>query len=140
MKKFLILLVTLLSLHTGFAQEKWTIQLNGRTVRRDSVENPEKNIVRVKRSQLKKGKELSVLFSEKNEKKEWDRFLGIYNEGEEELVQKMSTKLKVSNAKLLYWGKTSKRLTIYTWSLPTDPDLRSRIRIRRIHLCTLVIE
>lgn len=29
---------------------------------------------------------------------------------------------------------------IYTWALPTDPDIAARVRIKRIHLCSLILE
>jgi hypothetical protein len=140
MKALVVLVFSLLMMQSSRAQESWKIRVNGLTALSASTENPEKNKITIKRSALRNSKSLEVIFSEKNDKKEWDRFLAIYSPDDEEILQKMSTKLTISNKKLLVHLQKHKKLTVYTWMLPTDPDLRSRIRIRRIHLCTLVLQ
>jgi hypothetical protein len=137
MKSLVVLLLTLALTHFAQAQESWKIRISGKTLLSASKEDPVKNKISARPSAFKAKKVLEVLFTDSNASKENDRFLGIYGPDDEELVQKMASKLTVSNKKVLAWLKKYGQLKIYTWSLPTDPDLRSRIRIRRIHLCTL---
>ena len=63
----------------------------------------------------------------------------VYNEKDQELVSKKGNELKIKNSELLSFFKRSKQIKIYTIAVPTDPKLKASIRVRRVHLCTLVL-
>jgi hypothetical protein len=71
--------------------------------------------------------------------KEWERYIGIYDEEENELYLDTASVVQLTNKKLTTITKGVNTVKIYTWSLPTDPELAARIRIRRIHLATISI-
>lgn len=72
----------------------------------------------------------------------WIRSLMFFDENDNDLLRKdsISATTKIDNAaiKQLFAGK--KKIRIYTISLPTDPNLAARIRVRRVHLCTLELQ
>lgn len=140
MKKFYLLLSVLLLSVIAFSQESWTVSLNGKTVLRSASFGAEKNLVRFRRSALPKKGTLLVSFTENNPQKEWDRYLGLYDDTDNELLVIKGTRLSLSNPKLRSLLKAGKTYKVLTWSLPTDPDLRSRIRIQRLELARLVVE
>ena len=49
-----------------------------------------------------------------------------------------NSKIKIKNATLDSLFAKSKILKIYTISLPKDPAKRATVRVRRVHLCTLM--
>ena len=54
-----------------------------------------------------------------------------------ELYKARTTQMVLPNGRLRALLQQSPSLKVYTWALPTDPELAARIRIRRVHLCTL---
>ena len=135
--KLLLFIISLFLSSTLPAQNSWKVLANDQTVLNTSTENPEKNLVHINSSVLKKKKEVVIQFYEKKKRKGWERTLVVVDQNERELLQQKGSRLKIKNATLLNWYKTSPQIKIYTLSLPLDPDLRSSVRVRRVHLCTL---
>lgn len=140
MKKLLILF-SFLSLNTlVFSQDNWKIVLNGKTLLNTSAEDAVKNVVTIKSSELKKKNDFLVTYSAQPQKDKWERTLAIFTDKDDELVKQQGNKLKIKNTTLQSMFKKSKTLKIYTWSLPTDPKLKASVRVRRIHLCTIILQ
>ena len=140
MKLFYLFLASFFISLSTLAQPGWKVMLNGKTVLNTTVEDEAKNIVRIKKADLKKKKGLSLVYTEEAKKKDWERKMVLYDENDQELTRQKGTQLKISNAALQSFFKNSKKLGIYTLAFPTDPKLKAAIRIRRVHLCTLILE
>lgn len=104
-------------------------------------ENKDNNTQKVKLAELKNNCFLEVAYKENPAKKDWKRSFLFFDENDNELLRKhstTSTKISGTELKKLFAGK--KKIVIYTVSLPTNPDLAARIRVRRVHLCTLELQ
>ena len=138
--KFLLLFVLVLISLAGFGQGSWKVRLNEKTVLITTVEDEEKNTKRLKKSDMRKKKDFTLHFTEENKKADWERTLLVYDEKDRELVKQKGNHLKIKNSRLLTYFSEAAHLKIYTIALPTDPKLRAAIRVRRVHLCTLVLQ
>jgi hypothetical protein len=136
-----LILIPLFALATkSFSQDSWKLVLNGKTLMTTSAEDAVKNVVTIKLSDLKKKNDFTVTYTAKPQKDKWERTMAIFTDKDDELFKQQGSKLKIKNATLLSLFKKSKTLKIYTWSLPTDPKLKASVRIRRIHLCTIILQ
>ncbi|HYK57363.1 MAG TPA: hypothetical protein VEV15_12920 [Flavisolibacter sp.] len=140
MKLFYLFLASFFISLSTLAQPGWKVMLNGKTVLNTTVEDETKNIVRIKKADLKKKKGVSVIYTEEAKKKNWEREIALYDENDRELARQKGTELKISNSVLQSFFKKSKKVGIYTLAFPADPKLKAAIRIRRVHLCTLILE
>ena len=62
----------------------------------------------------------------------------FFDENDQELSRKDNTRnAKITAAELKKLFGDKKKIKIYTIAVPTDPDLAARVRVRRMHLCTL---
>jgi hypothetical protein len=140
MKKiFLILSALTIGLAT-YSQDTWRLTLNGKTVLTATEESEEKNKLSIKKADLSKKKDFYLSYSEKNKDDKWEREIMVVGDNDHELLRQSTSKLKISNAKLLSLFKKSNTLKFYTISLPKDPVKRAAIRVRRAHLCTLTMK
>lgn len=132
---FLVLMTSLLSLK-GLAQNSWKVKYGSTVLLQASEENSEKNVRSLSKSQFTKQLPLTVSVSDPNREKGWERFITVTGDNVE-LLRKKTDNLTVSAKQLRAWLKEYKTLMFHTHSVPTDPDLASRIRIRNVHLFTL---
>jgi hypothetical protein len=139
MRLFLLMLGLSLTLNV-FAQDSWVVSYGGKTVLKSSTEDAEKNIVAIHPADLKKKKELSILYTEKEKQKGWERFIAAFDENDTEMKKVKGNKMKLDTSSLQALFKKTKTIKLYTWSLPTDPKLKASVRIRRVHLCTLNLQ
>ena len=138
MKSFLLLGFSFFLALRSFAQDSWKITLNEKNIFNAKTENEEKNIVKIRSSDLQKKKEFVLIYTEKPKKTDWTRSVMIVGENDHELLREEGSKIKIKNAGLDSLFAKSKTLRIYTISLPKDPAKRATVRVRRVHLCTLV--
>lgn len=116
------------------AQETWMVQLNSKVLLTATAEDTVANVVKLK--DLKKG---SLLVTYKEPQKEgWSRTLMIYDEGDNQLLTKTGQSVAVSTATLKSWAKKGNTLKVYTVQQSLNPKMA--IRVRRVHLCTLMFE
>ncbi len=125
------------------AQDNWKIKLNGKLLLTSSAEDRNANSKKIKASELNSDTgTLDVLYKETKPQAGWKRLLTFVDENDHEQLRKDSviaqTRVKAATLKELFAGK--KKISIYTFSLPTDPELAARVRVRRVHLCTLELE
>ena len=126
--------------HSVQAQDKWSVHINKKPLLEATEESPEKNLVSLKLADLKKKNNFILTYFENPKQKGWTRSIMIFDSADKELKRITGTKLSLTNANLLSLLKKNKSIQIYTWSIPNDPELKARIRVRRVHLCTLVLE
>ena len=143
--KILFLIASLLGFFHIEAQTSkgntWTVEHN-KTVRLKAAgENEAKNTFTIRAADLKTEGQLYIDYTEAKPLKDWKRTFAVFDEKDNDLMSYSGSSFKISNGKLrslMSDGITT--IKIFTWALPTDPDLASRIRIRRVHLCTIKLE
>jgi len=137
MKILLAFLLSFVSI-TVFAQDSWKLCLDRKTLLKTSAENEEENVVKLSSSDLQKGRNFVLTYKEADPKNGWERTIAVYDEKDRELKKQSGKKLSLKASELKSLFQKSKIIKIYTISLPTDPKLKAQVRVRRVHLCTLI--
>ena len=138
MKLIIVLAAIFISTTYSNAQMgSWTIKLNSKKVISTAKEDEKANCKKLKTSDWNKNGNLEIIFTE-DEPDTWIRTFLFYDEGDNELKKIDSTThavISIEELSNLFQGK--KKLIIYTVIAPIDPSIA--IRIRRVHLCTLLL-
>jgi hypothetical protein len=135
MKVLSLLFLSLFMVGKLNAQDRWTVLLGKEVLLDARGEDRQANVVTLKKGQwANKGLVVAVL---PPVEKGWERTITIYDSADGELLRRKGNRLLVDVPTL---NRLLKRgtLHIYTMALPLDPNLRATIRVRRVHLCTLV--
>ena len=119
-------------------EDNWKVVHNGKQLLQTSHEDEAKNVVTIKKSDLKKNGYLWVNYQGANQQ-QWKRTIVLTDEKDNELVKHSGNVFKVVNPKLNALLNDSKTFKIYTWAIPADPKLAAAVRVRRVHLCTITI-
>jgi hypothetical protein len=130
----------LLSLSLAFfasAQDSWKVVHNGKEKLSTGVERPDGNVVTVNRVDLSKTGTFLIKYTEKEPQTGWTRTIAMVDKGENELHTHAGNLFTISNANLKKLFNKVNTIYVYTWARPNDPELAARIRIRRVHLCTI---
>jgi hypothetical protein len=135
--KYLLVLVPVLLLSFVQVQDSWKLVLNGKVLLKTATEDAAKNRVKVHKKDLQKKSHMSVVYTEAEHTRGWERFITVFDTQDRELLQQKGVQFNITNAGLLALFKKSDTLSLYTWSLPTDPKQKALVRVRRVHLCTL---
>jgi hypothetical protein len=125
---------------TSVQQDSWKLCLDKKQLLQTSTEDEQKNVITVTSAQLKKSKQLQLVYSQAAPAKDWERTISIYDTNDQELATQKANKFTVKTstlASLLHQHKTIKFYTLYS---PTDPKMKAMVRLRRVHLCTLVLQ
>ena len=118
-------------------QDSWKIKLNNKVLLSTSEENETKNVKNFPATEWKKNGYLEITFKDAYPNT-WKRSFLFNDEKDEQLLAKdsvTSVKLTIASLRKLFAGK--KQIRIYTIIAPLNPDIA--IRIRRVHLCTLLL-
>jgi hypothetical protein len=139
---FLVLFIAGLSV---FAQDGiiWTVAHNKKKIFSATEENEQKNIITVNAADFKPGNSLIISYSGINTDvngNKWIRTIGIYNEADKELYRKNTRVAKLKDEWIKKMLQENRKIKIYTWALPKDPKEAARVRIRRVHLCTIELK
>jgi len=124
----------------ALAQDSWTVKWDGNAILQASGEDEKKNTVRLTPSSLDQRTSLILEYSQGEKRAGWERTIMLVDDRDKVLVKKKGSVFSISNTGLKSLFKESRVLHLYTVSLPTDPDLKVRVRVRRVHLCTLVLQ
>jgi hypothetical protein len=137
-----LLLISTFTMTNAKSQGSWKIKFENKTLLSASTENETANTRQLKKADLSKNAFLQIDYKETDaDKKDWVRSFLFFDENDNELLRKENIKSpKLSSAELTKLFHERKKLKIYTVSLPSDPELASRVRIRRVHLCTLELK
>jgi hypothetical protein len=147
MKKIFTLLTLGLALSSfkekNAEPDSWKITWNKKIILQTSKSDEAANVRKIKAGDLKKNYTLEISYKESDPKKEkeWIRSFMIFDEKDAELLRKDSTRYaKISAAELKKLFGNNKKLKIYTIAIPSDPEMAARVRVRRVHLCTLQLQ
>jgi hypothetical protein len=147
MKKIFLSTLIFFSHLLSYAQDKksdyWKLTWNKKPILQTSTSDETANTLKIKAADLKKSYMLELTYKEADaaKGKSWIRSFMLLDESGNELWRKDSThllKITAAELKKLFAGK--KQLKIYTIAIPSDPDLAARVRVRRVHLCTLKLQ
>jgi hypothetical protein len=120
--------------------DSWKVMHNGKQKLQTSGEDMTKNKITIKKADLNKKGSLEVTYYETGKEKGWERNIAVFDEKDNELMKYKGNVAKLANSKVDSLSNTYKTIKIYTWSLPTDPEVAATVRIRRVHLCTIIIK
>ena len=141
MKKISFHLLFIIISVMSFAQDSWKVHHNKIEVLNTSTSDPVQNVITLKQADLIAHGDFVVNYNEDKLQKNWIRYMGVYDGAENMVVQiKGATILKLPNKTLKDLLAMNSILKIFTWTLPTDPELAARIRVRRLHLCTIELK
>ena len=147
MKKIFLLLslsLTYLFLQAQNTQpDSWKIKWNKKVILETSISDETANIRKIKATDLKKKYFLEISYNPSDPKKAkaWNRSFMFFDVGDNEVLRKDSThSAKVTAAELKKLFADKKTIKIYTIAVPNDPNLAARVRVRRVYLCTLVLQ
>ena len=142
MKKNILFLLLFIAALFVYAQDgvNWSVKHDKKELLKAYEEYPEKNIIVVKLSDLNKKSNFTVSYSEMNTagtRGKWIRTIALFTENDKELYRKDSASIKIADIQLKKMLQENKTIKVYSWALPKDPAQAARVRIRRVHLCTI---
>lgn len=130
------LLSLLLYINSEAQTAGWRVIHNG-IVKMQASREDGKNAIILSKKELEKTGFLWINYTDKGMAKGWKRTIAIVDEKDAEVFKRSGTLCKVGNSFLRDINKTANTLKIYTWALPSDPPEAAKVRVRRIHLCTV---
>ncbi|GAA4345526.1 hypothetical protein [Flaviaesturariibacter amylovorans] len=119
------------------ADASWTLRSGTRLLLRSNAEDAARNVATLKRSALKKKGTLVLTYTPGEAMPGWERTITLYTGADQDLQRQTGNSFRLSHKALAAFAKGQKELHLYTMALPTDPNLRSTIRVRRVHLATI---
>ena len=145
MKKTVCIFVAFIAVLTVAAQNEiaWNVCHDKKKLFSSSIENEEQNNLVVNLSDLRPGKDFIITYQgvyTPEQKGQWKRTIGIYTAADKELYRTDSAVLKISDLQLKKFLQGNKTIKVYTWALPKDPKEAARVRVRRVHLCTIMLK
>lgn len=120
------------------AQNSWKICVNNKVVLSAAAEDESSNNKRIGAADWKKDGSLEIAYKEIPVNKSLIRSIILVDENDNELFRKndvSSLKIPLRELKTTAAGKN--KIRIFTIAIPRDPELAARVRVRRVHLCTL---
>jgi len=128
-----------MSIHAQ-APDSWEIKWNGETILSANTEDNEKNTRKVSIVKSFKDPVLEIDYNDGSREGLKRSFL-IFGKSDNELLRLDSTwSADITKETLMKALGGAKELQIYTIALPTDPEMAARVRVRRVHLCTLTLK
>ena len=141
-----IFLISLIILNAPFARAQdnasWKVYLGKKNILTGTAEDTTKNFISLKKADLTNNARFKVEFtdSKNSATKAWVRTIALMDSTSAVVAQRDSTTaLEFYNKDMLRILWSRKKVSFYTWAAPADPSMAAAIRIRRQHLCTIVL-
>jgi hypothetical protein len=138
MKIFFAFLLSFVGI-SAIAQDSWKVCLDKKVLLNTSTEDVEKNVIKLSSAGLNKSKTFIVSYNEATPQKGWERTITAYDGKDNELRKQTGKKFTIKTPELKTLLDKYETIKIYTVNSPTDPKMKSQVRLRRVHLCTLVL-
>lgn len=125
------------SLH---AQQRWTVSYQKKIKLKSVEEDPENNTIRIKRSRLSAAGDLIITFAindgtvNRTVMADDSSRSGIKN------WENVNKKLSIKAAELQKLFQSRDKILFYFTEIPKDPEKAAVVRMRPVHLFTLVIK
>lgn len=100
------------------------------------------NVVTISKDDLNKTGVLFVNYDEKPLQAGWVRVISLNDAEDNVLSRHAGNYLRILNPtlKAMVVRDSTERINVYSWATPVNPKDAANIRIRRVHLCTLVFK
>jgi hypothetical protein len=98
------------------------------------------NRITINPNKIKKRGAVRLRYHEVPERNDWKRTLIVQDDTGREWQQVEGHSLKLRHRALRKMAATVPRIEMYTSSLPADPERAATVRIRRVHLCTILFK
>jgi hypothetical protein len=141
MKQILLINVLFFCYLFSSAQNSWKLRLNDTTLLVASKEDEKTNSKKINVSEWEKNGMLEITYYNATGDKDLKRSILFLDENDNELIRKEDvSRVKISSKELkkIFTGRNEIR--IFTIAIPADPELAARVRVRRVHLCTLELK
>jgi hypothetical protein len=125
---------------TTVQHDSWKLCLDKKQLLKTSTEDEQKNVITLTSAQLKKSKQLQLVYSQAAPDKAWERTISLYDTNDQELTTQKGNKFTIKTSSLASLLQQHKTIKFYTLYSPTDPKMKAMVRLRRVHLCTLVLQ
>ena len=140
MKKIFLLITAFIISMTIYGQQRWTVSHQKMVILKNVEEAPESNTITLSKSSL--SQEGNLTFTFKINDGTVNRTLMVDDSSRAGIKSWENSKktTSISNAELkkLFSGRT--KLLFYFTEIPKDPAKAAVVRIRPVHLCTLVLK
>ncbi len=140
MKKTILLLSILCCSAVVFGQQRWTVSHQQKTILNNAGEDEKKNIIVIKKASLSLSGCLTIRF--KINDGTVNRTLMADDSSRVGLMSwenvKKTISIKNADLKKLFAGRN--KLLLYFTEIPKDPAKAAVVRMRPIHICTLVLK
>ena len=125
---------------TAIAQDSWKVCLDKKVLLKASSEDAVKNVIKISSVDLKKNRNFIVNYTDATSQKGWERTIAVYDEKDNELKKQTGKRLSLKTSELKTLLNKYKVIKVYTVNSPIDPKMKSQVRLRRVHLCTLILQ
>ncbi len=148
-KNFLLILLIAV---TGMvkAQLPWKIKLGSKTILQTKGDDETKNVLRLKNIQVGTKNNLCLSYRVTADEKDWVRTVMIYDTAGVNIadnpvgskIQKGTLQVNyiIRNKTLKALLARHKKIKIYFTSIPSDPEKAAIVRVRRVHICTVLLQ
>ena len=140
---YIILLIILIAPFAhGQESASWKVYLGKKNILTGNSEDTSKNIISLKKADLTNNGMFKIEYTEaKNSTtKGWVRTIALMDSTSAMVAQRDSTNvLHFYNKDMLRILWSRKKVNLFTWAAPADPAMAAAVRIRRQHLCTIVL-
>jgi hypothetical protein len=132
----LSLLGIMLFINAAAQTTNWKVIHNG-SLKMQANKEEGRNAITLSKNDLEKTGFLWINYSDKTTARSWKRSIVLVDENDKEVFKRAGSLCKVGNSFLRDINKKANTLKIYTWAVPADPLEAAKVRVRRIHLCTI---
>ena len=124
---------------TNTAKPGWQVFVNKQLILQSNTEDPAANSKTVKANDLFTGNGLQITYTEEPDAK-LNRSYIIMDNNRHELFRTENTKQPINGAELKKAIGDQNTIVLYTVAIPSDPALAATVRVRPVHLCTLILQ
>lgn len=117
----------------------WQIIVNKQLVLRSNTEDIETNVKTIPAKDLFAEDGLKIVYTEAPDAA-LNRSFIIMNEGRQELLRIEKKDTVISGSALQKAVGSNRTIVIYSLAIPSDPALAATVRVRPVHLCTLILQ
>lgn len=150
MKKKILFILLIAVTGMVQAQLPWKIKVGSKTILQTTGEDEKKNVVRLKNIQVGTKSNFYLSYRVTPDEKDWIRTVMIYDTAGVNIadnpvgskIQKGTPQVNyiIPNKTLKALLARHKKIKIYYTSIPSDPEKAAVVRVRRVHICTVLLQ
>lgn len=118
----------------------WTISYQGKDLLKKKTENVEKNTITLSKSKLAKAGSLKISFNQIDTASNITLLVNNENNSGLRSWDSVTKSITISNAELKRLFLDKKKIIFYYTAIPKDPQKAMVVRIRPVHVCTLLLQ